>query len=155
VHSRGLRVPLLIAGQWGPLPYHSLMAAIEHTGMQQAVRFIGYVPTADLAALLNLATVFVFPSLYEGFGLPIIEAMACGAPVLTSNCSAPAEIAGGAATLVNPLESQALAEGLYALLTDADLRASQRQRGLARATEFSWPRAAAETAALYRQVMAA
>lgn len=155
VHRRGLRVPLVIAGQWGPLPYHALKAAIERLGMQQAVRFMGYVPTADLAALLNLATVFVFPSLYEGFGLPIVEAMACGAPVLTSNCSAPAEIAGAAATLANPLDSQALAEGLYTLLTDADLRASQRQRGLARAAEFSWPRAAAETAALYRQVMTA
>ena len=87
--------------------------------------------------------------------MPIIEAMACGAPVLTSNCSASAEIAGGAATQVNPRDSQALAEGLYTLLTDADLRASQRQRGLARAAEFSWSRAAAETAALYRQVMAA
>ena len=66
-----------------------------------------------------------------------------------------AVIAGAAATLANPLDSQALAEGLYTLLTDADLRASQRQRGLARAAEFSWPRAAAETAALYRQVMTA
>lgn len=151
---RGVHAPLLIAGQWGPLPYHELRATIERLGLQSSVRFVGYVPTADLVALYNLAAVFAFPSIYEGFGLPIIEAMACGAPVLTSDRSAPAEIAGAAATLVNPLDPQALAEGLFDLLTDPARRAAAQQRGLARAAEFSWTRAAAETAALYRQVMA-
>ena len=155
LHHRGLHVPLLIAGQWGPLPYHDLLATIERLGLREAVRFVGYVPTEDLVALYNLATVFVFPSIYEGFGLPIIEAMACGAAVLTSNGSSLAEIAGAAATLADPHDPEALAEALVTLLSDDAQRFAQRTRGLARATEFSWARTAAETAAIYRQVMAA
>lgn len=154
LRQRGLRTPLLIAGQWGPLPYGELARAIERLALADQVRFLGYVPTADLAPLYSLATIFALPSLYEGFGLPLLEAMACGAPVAVSNNPALAEIAGDAAALFDPHDVESLAETLAGLLTDEDRRANLRARGLARTAVFSWSRAAAETAALYRQVMA-
>jgi len=125
---------------------------IESLGLADAVQWLGYVPGADLPALYSLATVFAFPSLYEGFGLPVIEAMACGAPVLTSQGTALAEVAGEAALLINPLEVGTLADGLTRLLADAALRAELRARGLCRAADFSWQRAAEETVKVYERV---
>jgi glycosyltransferase involved in cell wall biosynthesis len=110
-----------------------------------AVRFTGYIADADLPALLSGALAFVFPSLYEGFGMPILEAMACGTPVLTSATSALPEIAGDAALLIDPEDTAAIADGLARLASDAILRADLRARGLARAAEFTWERCAQET----------
>lgn len=126
---------------------------IARLSMQGHVRYLGYVPAEDLPALYNAATVFAFPSLYEGFGLPVLEAMACGTPVLTSNISATAEIASDAAVLVDPLDVASIRDGLRGLLTDSIVRDHYARRGLARAAQFSWQRAANETHAVYERVM--
>lgn len=152
VHRRGRRVPLVLVGQWGPRAYPELKATIERLALTSFVRFLGYVSTADLVALYNLATVFVFPSEYEGFGLPVVEAMASGLPVVAADRSSLAEIVGDGGCCVDPYAVETIADTIVRLLHDPDLRAGLRQRGLARAAEFSWQHAAAQTAALYAHV---
>ncbi|HEU5423386.1 MAG TPA: glycosyltransferase family 1 protein, partial [Nitrolancea sp.] len=98
------------------------------------------------------AEALVFPSLYEGFGLPAIEAMACGTPVLTSNTSSMPEVAGDAALLVDPLDTAAIAAGIERIATDQALRAMLRERGLAHAATFTWRRAAEQTLAVLEEV---
>lgn len=144
-------VRLVMAGQLG-WKHRAIWREIESLGLADAVHWLGYVPDADLPALYSLATVFAFPSLYEGFGLPVIEAMACGTPVLTSQDTALAEVAGEAALLIDPLEVEAIAAGLMRLLNDSELRAELQGHGLCRAAEFSWERAAAETVKVYEQL---
>ncbi|MEQ8764856.1 MAG: glycosyltransferase family 1 protein [Planctomycetota bacterium] len=114
-------------------------------GLSDRVRFTGYVPTDTLAALYSGATFFAFPSLYEGFGLPLLEAMRCETPVLTSRGGALAEVAGDAARLVDPTASAALEEGIEELLLDPELRTTLVERGRRRMQEFSWERCAEET----------
>ena len=109
--------------------------------LHKHVRFLGYVPDETLAVLYRLAAVFVFPSLYEGFGLPPLEAMASGTPVVTSNVSSLPEVVGDAAVLVDPYDPRAIADGMRRVLTDSGARApTLRARGLARARQFSWER---------------
>jgi glycosyltransferase involved in cell wall biosynthesis len=115
------------------------------------LRVLDYVPEADLPSLYGHATALVYASLYEGFGFPVVEAMACGTPVLTSRGSSLEEIGEGAALLVDPQREDAIADGLVALGTDAPLRARLRERGLGRVTEFSWDRTGRETVAAYRE----
>jgi glycosyltransferase involved in cell wall biosynthesis len=98
------------------------------------------------------ARLLAFPTLYEGFGLPVLEAMSCGLPVLTSNVSSLPEIAGEAALTVDPEDVEAIADGLWRILTDGDLAGQLRQKGLARAAEFSWERAARETLQVYHSL---
>ena len=111
---------------------------------------MGYVPERDLVALYNLATCLAYPSLYEGFGLPIVEAMACGCPVLTSQTGALAEVAGDAAMRVNPWSVDDIETGLRQILEDSGYRTSLGALGLVRATHFSWDRTAARTADVYK-----
>jgi glycosyltransferase involved in cell wall biosynthesis len=118
--------------------YAALRRAVHRHQLHQYVRFLGYLPEATLAVMYRLAGVFVFPSLYEGFGLPPLEAMASGTPVVTSNLSSLPEVAGDAAVLVDPYDPAAIADGIYRVLTDESLRRDLRQRGLARASQFSW-----------------
>ena len=118
--------------------YAALRRAVQRHQLHKYVRFLGYLPETTLAVMYRLAGVFVFPSLYEGFGLPPLEAMASGTPVVTSNVSSLPEVAGDAAVLVDPYEPGAIADGIYRVLTDESLRRSLRQRGLARAGQFSW-----------------
>ncbi len=118
-----------------------------------AVQFIGWVEEEDKPALYADAAVFLFPSLYEGFGLPPLEAMACGAPVIASNASSLPEIVGDAAIQVSPNDAAAWAEALRVVLTDDARRAHLRARGLAQAGKFSWERAAEETLAVYRELV--
>jgi glycosyltransferase involved in cell wall biosynthesis len=144
-------VSLVIAGGKGWLS-DSLRRDLAEQIPADRLQFIGYVRGEDMAALYSLATVFAYPSLYEGFGLPVLEAMACGAPVLTSNTTSLPEVTGGAAVLVSPTDSDAIAEGLTTLLEDAELRATLSARGLARSARFSWDRCARETLAVYESV---
>jgi glycosyltransferase involved in cell wall biosynthesis len=143
---------LVLVGQLG-WKYTALLKAIEELNLGPALRRLGYVPNEDLPALYNLARLLAFPSLYEGFGLPVIEAMACGTPVLTSNGSSLAEIATGAAWLIDPHDVQAIADGLTRLAIDNELHAQLREAGLARAAQFSWQRAAEETVQVYDAVV--
>ena len=137
---------------WG---YHEVREIIDSLNLDGAVRLTGYIPLEDLLALYNLSQIFVFPSLYEGFGLPVIEAMACGVPVITANNSSMAEITAGSAELINADETESIVEALRRLTSDPERRRELRELGLAQAQKFSWKRAARETRALYQKVVAA
>jgi glycosyltransferase involved in cell wall biosynthesis len=137
---------LVIAGKTGWLAGEIERQATRLFGPNsQAVRFTGYVDDDDLPALLSGALAFVFPSLYEGFGMPVLEAMACGVPVLTAATSSLPEVAGDAALLVDPEDTAAIAAGIARLAADQLLRDDLRTRGLARAALFTWARCAEET----------
>jgi glycosyltransferase involved in cell wall biosynthesis len=142
--SSGLQ--LVIAGKPGWLTGEIERQAAQLFGAgSPAVRFTGYVADEDLPALLSGALAFVLPSLYEGFGMPVLEAMACGAPVLASATSSLPEVAGDAALLADPEDTAAIAAGLARLASDPALRASLRARGIARAAQFTWERCAEQT----------
>jgi glycosyltransferase involved in cell wall biosynthesis len=144
-------VHLVIAGGQGWLS-DDIRPMVKALSLTDQVHFLGYVKEEDLPALYSLATVFAYPSLYEGFGLPVLEAMQCGTPVLTSNVSALPEVAGEAALLVSPIDVDAITDGLTRLLEDMDLRAELRRHGYARGRLFSWERCARETLAVYQRV---
>lgn len=152
VREDGLPHHLVLAGAMGWM-MDSFRQEVQALGLGDVVHYLGYIPGHDLPGLFSLATVFAFPSLYEGFGLPPLEAMACGLPVLTSNQTSLAEICGEAAYLVNPQSVEAITAGLRVLLRDDDLRRTLRDRGLQRVTHFSWQRAARETRDVYRQAL--
>jgi len=130
--------------------YAGLRRAVHQHQLHKYVRFLGYLPEETLAVMYRLAGVFVFPSLYEGFGLPPLEAMASGTPVVTSNVSSLPEVAGDAAVLVDPYLPQAIADGIHTVLTDETLRRSLRQKGLARAAQFSWEQSVRRVLDIYR-----
>ncbi len=134
---------LVLAGKKGWL-YDDLFARVEALCLKDRVVFTGYVADDDKAPLLSGALALVYPSLYEGFGLPVLEAMACGTPVLTSNVSSLPEVAGSAAFLVDPLDVDAIAEAMSRLINDADLRNTLVEKGYAQIGEFSWAKAARE-----------
>ncbi len=134
---------LVIAGKRGWL-YDQIFERVQQLGLLERVSFLGYVDDQAKPALLSGALAYLFPSLYEGFGLPVLEAMACGAPVLTSNCSSLPEVAGQAALLVNPRNTADIANGLAQLITKADLRARLVEQGYHQARRFSWQKAAGE-----------
>jgi len=135
---------LVIAGKKGWL-YEEIFQQVEELELEGKVVFTGYVVAGDLPALLSGAGLFVFPSLYEGFGLPVLEAMACGTPVICSNASSLPEVAGDAALLVDPLDVEGLAAAMERVLGDEALRAELIERGFERARKFSWERCARET----------
>ena len=128
-------------------------ATLQRLKLSAHVHFTGYIDESDLPALYSAAEVFVFPSLYEGFGLPPLEAMACGTPVITSNTSALPEIVADAALTVDPHDVEGLEAVVEQLLTDKPLRSDLRWRGIQRASQFTWMRAARETLALYERVL--
>jgi glycosyltransferase involved in cell wall biosynthesis len=133
--------------------YPPLRQAVHRHRLDKYVRFFGFQPYATLAAFYRLARAFAFPSLYEGFGLPPLEAMACGTPVVTSNVSSLPEVAGGAALLVEPRDIDSIADGLRRVLTDDDLRRELVAKGRARARQFSWADSVAKIHRIYLEVL--
>ena len=133
--------------------YGSLRRGVEEAGVRQDVRFFGFVPDRTLASLYRMASVFAFPSLYEGFGLPPLEAMSCGTPVVTSRISSLPEVVGDAAVLVDPYSVRDIALGVERALDDEALRAELVARGLARARRFSWDRSVEATHSAYMKVL--
>ena len=142
---------LVLAGQKGWM-YEEVFAQVRRLGLSERVLLTGYVPDEDLPALLSGALAFVFPSLYEGFGLPVLEAMACGTPVVCSSVSSLPEVAGDAALLVDPLDVEALAGGLAQVATDDGFRRDLVQRGFLQARRFSWRQCARETMRVLEEV---
>jgi glycosyltransferase involved in cell wall biosynthesis len=132
--------------------YAALRRAVHRHQLHKYVRFLGYLPEETLAVMYRLAGVFVFPSLYEGFGLPPLEAMASGTPVVTSNVSSLPEVAGDAAVLVDPYDPNAIANGIYQVLTDSEFRRDLRARGTARARQFSWEQSVRRVREIYGEV---
>ena len=133
--------------------YPSLRRRVEAAGVRQDVRFFGFVPDRTLAALYRMASVFAFPSLYEGFGLPPLEAMACGTPVVTSRLSSLPEVVGDAALLIDPYSVEDIAGAMKRLLTDTPLRTRLVERGLERAASFSWERSVRAIHETYMSVL--
>jgi glycosyltransferase involved in cell wall biosynthesis len=143
---------ILVGGQgWY---YDQIFATIERLNLHSRVIWAGYASADDLPLWYNSADVFAFPSRYEGFGMPLLEAMACGTPVVTSNASSLPEVAGEAALTVSPDDTSALTDALQRALADAALRRELRARGLARARQFTWEETARQTAAVYRHTLA-
>jgi len=132
-------------------PTAELAACIERNNVTPYVHFLNVVPEAQLPSLYRSAEALIFTSLYEGFGLPLLEAMACGTPVVTSNVTAMPEVAGDAALLVNPTSAEQICEAMKQVVRDTNLRKELREKGLARAAQFSW----ASTAAGVLEVLAA
>jgi len=145
--------PLLVmAGRRGWL-YDEIFAHIERLGLAARVRFIENPEDAGMVALYNGAGVFVLPSFYEGFGLPVLEAMACGTPAIIANRASLPEIAGDAALLIEPEDIPGLTQTLLRVLNDSTLRAQMIEKGYAQAGQFSWAKTAQETLAVYRQIL--
>ena len=147
----GIKHQLVLCGtkSWG---YHPLVRMMEDLNLQDRVILRGYVPADELKSMYTRASLLVFPSLAEGFGFPILEAMSCGTPVVTSNYGAMAEIAGDAAVLVSPYSVDEIAEAMHRALTDETLRGTLVEKGFRRASEFSWEKTARETLAVYEAV---
>lgn len=144
---------LVIAGApgWGA---DAVMRRVEMLGLSKRVLFTGYIPDRSLfPALYSAADVFVFPSLHEGFGLAVLEAMACGCPVIVSNTSSLPEVGGDAPVYVEPLDVDALASAMERVVDNRGLRDAMREKGLARAREFSWRNCAKETLECYRRLV--
>lgn len=144
-------VGLVVVGKKG-LGYLAAVERMRELGLEPRVHFTGYVPIEEIVDLYNLADVFVYPSFFEGFGMPPLEAMACGAPVVASNVTSIPEVVGDAGLLIDPGDSDAVADAIRRVLDDEELAAELRAKGLARAAEFSWERTARETYRVYRAV---
>ncbi len=153
--KRAARLPhrLVLVGARG-WKYAEVDAVIEQECMQEDVIFAGYVPQDELPMWYRAADLFVYPSRYEGFGLPPLEAMACGTPVISSNAASLPEVVADAAILVAPDDEAALADAIVCALTDDARREQMIARGLVQAAKFSWTRAAHETTDIYRTVLA-
>jgi glycosyltransferase involved in cell wall biosynthesis len=143
---------LVLVGKKGWL-YADFFRRIDELGLGDKIVFPGFVPDEDLPAMYSAADLFVFPSLYEGFGLPVLEALACGAAVVASNASSVPEVAGDAALLVDPNDGEALVREMRAVLNNAKLRQDLQARGPKQAAKFSWRKAAEETLDVYSAVL--
>ncbi|XRP97070.1 glycosyltransferase family 4 protein [Methanocaldococcus sp. 16A] len=149
--KQGIKHKLVITGKKG-WKYRNIFELIDKLNLQKEVIFTGYVPDEDLPGLYNAADLFVYPSLYEGFGLPPLEAMACGTPVITSNTSSLPEVVGDAGIMVNPYDVDELAKAMYEVLTNDGLREELSKKGLERAKLFSWKKCAEEHLKVYEEV---
>jgi glycosyltransferase involved in cell wall biosynthesis len=144
---------LVLAGKRGWLT-EQIERRADELGVADHVQFVGYVADMDLPALLNGALAYVIPSLFEGFGMTVLEAQACGTPVLASNVSSLPEVVGDAGLLVDPLSVSSIADGIVRLATDVELRETLRERGLKHVAGRTWERSATETLAVFERVAA-
>ena len=151
-HPEMPQIPLLLVGGKGWF-YDNIFARVEALGLQDRVHFPGYVPDAELPLWYNAAALFVFPSLHEGFGLPVIEAMACGTPVVAADTATIAEAAGDAALRFPPHDGQALLNQMLAVLDNEEQAATMRERGIAHARTFSWVRSGRKMADVYERAL--
>lgn len=143
---------LVITGRKGWL-YKEILERIQKSPFSQDIVFTDFVDDEDLPFLYSGAEMFLYPSLYEGFGLPVLEAMACGTPVITSNLSSLPEVMGEAGILIDPLKVEEIVLAMEKLSTDKELREELQKKGLERAKLFSWERAAKETLELYKEML--
>jgi len=144
---------LVLVGRPG-FGHEAEMAPLGELGIGERVHTLGFVPDADLPALYSAASVFVFPSLYEGFGIPLLEAMACGTPIVASDTSSIPEVVGEAGILVPPTDHEQLAEAIIRVVEDRALSKRLSEAGLERAKQFTWERAARQTLGVYRRLAA-
>lgn len=147
-----VRHPLVIAGAWG-WSLDALRERLERRALGSSVRLLGYMSDAQLAGLYSTCTAFVWPTLYEGFGMPPLEAMACGAPVIVSDAASVPEVVGDAGVLLDPRQPEAWVAAMRRIVEDEAWRRDLIERGLARAATFSWKRCASQTAAVYRAAL--
>jgi glycosyltransferase involved in cell wall biosynthesis len=143
---------LVLVGRYG-WRYEELLRQINNLDLEGMVHFTGYVSQEDLPLVYNLSSLFVYPTLYEGFGLPALEAMACGVPVITTDVSSLPEIVGEAGILVPVNNVEALYGAMIAVLGDEDLRRKMINKGIQRAAKFTWEQTAKLTFQVYQQVM--
>ena len=142
---------LVIAGRKG-WKYEDIFSEIRKSAYSSDIIYLDYIPESDLPGLMSGCDVFVYPSLYEGFGLPVLEAMKCGAPVITSNVSSLPEVGGNACIYIDPNDDKSLADNIYSVISDSALKKSMAEKGNFRAKDFSWDKCAEETMAVYRAV---
>jgi glycosyltransferase involved in cell wall biosynthesis len=135
--------------------YEQVFQWTAESGLADRIHFVGHVPHEDLPGIFNLAEIFVYPSLYEGFGIPVLEALACGTPVVTSNLSSIPEITGEHALLVPPTDQEALTVAIARLIENPALREELARQGPPRAAAFTWERTARQTLDVYRGVLQA
>jgi len=145
-------IPLVIAGKIDKFFFSSLIGEIDRLKLRKEVLFPGYIPTTDLPAIYNLAELMIMPSLYEGFGLPVVEAMACGTPVACSNTSSLPEVAGNAAAYFNPENTQEMAHIINSILTDEQKAETMKNAGLQRSKGFTWEKTARQTIEVYHKI---
>ncbi len=145
-------IPLILAGAKGWY-YEHLFHLVDTLGLSGQVYFPGFVPSEELPWWYNAATLFVYPSLFEGFGLPVLEAMACGTPVIAADASSLPEVVGEAGILLPPQDAEAWAKGIQTLLADPERRQGLGRQGRERARRFSWQRTAKETLSVYREIL--
>ncbi len=149
--KEGVKHKLIVAGKLGWL-YKDIFTTVNRLNLENEVIFTGYVPQKELPILMSGAEVFAYPSLCEGFGLPPLEAMACGTPVIVSNTSSLPEVVGDAGILVDPYDSKEIAQAMYHVISDEGLRQQMRQKGLKRAKMFSWEKTAQQTLKVFEIV---
>ncbi|UCB52689.1 MAG: glycosyltransferase family 4 protein, partial [Candidatus Zixiibacteriota bacterium] len=146
-------IKFVVAGKKDPRFYPNLERKVDQLALKNRVVFMGYVPGEDLPFLYSEARALVFPSLYEGFGLPPLEAMACGCPVVTSNAASLPEVCGEAAHYVDPESVDSIAQGIHQVVTDQNLRNTLIHKGIKRAQLFSWEKAAKRVLDIFEEVL--
>ena len=150
--TKGLKLQLVLIGIHG-YGFDQILKIINELSISEDVVILGYVPNEDIIKFYNIAKLFVFPSLYEGFGLPPLEAMACGCPVITSNISSLPEIVGNAGVLMDPYDPDDLSRKMYQILINKTLQNDLQKKGLKQAKKFSWEKSAHETWKIYEKVL--
>ena len=148
--KEGIKDKLVITGGKG-WQYKEIFETVERLNLQKEVIFTGHIPDDDLPKLYNAADLFAFPSLYEGFGIPPLEAMACGIPVITSNTGSLPEVVGDAGIMVDPYDIDGLAKAMYEVLNNEGLKEEMVKKGLERAKMFSWKKCAKEVLDVYEE----